>query len=79
MNHSIPTTALEISALGEKSITAEITAIAIASVVQIARQQGKTLEDLEAEILEDHSILDRVQRHWLKELVTKTWYRLSDA
>lgn len=77
MNPSIPSTIQEISALSEKSPTAETTALAIASVVKIARDEGTTLEELEQEILQDHSILDSVQRQWLQELVTQTWRDLN--
>lgn len=85
MNHSI-SNALEDtpdsepkSLLGTKSPTVEVIAVAIASIVQNARQQGKTLADLEAEILQDHCILDLGQRRWLKDLIGKTWSRLGDC
>ena len=78
MNYSIPTAPKDISNLQQKSPTVEVIALAIASIVQTARQQGKTLADLEAEILQDHCILDLGQRRWLKDLISKTWSRLSD-
>ena len=57
----------------KKSVTEEIVAIAIAGVVQLARQQGRSLEDLQAEILKDDLILDIVQRRWLRDLIIKAW------
>ena len=73
MNYPIPDTPKEILALKKKSITEEIIALAIAGVVQIARRQGRSLEDLQAEILQDDRILDIVQRRWLKDLIVKAW------
>ena len=73
MNYPIPDTPEGILALRKKSVTEEIIAIAIAGVVQMARQQGQSLEDLQAEILQDDFILDIVQRRWLKELIIKAW------
>ncbi|VEP11560.1 conserved hypothetical protein [Hyella patelloides LEGE 07179] len=73
MNYPIPDNPEAISALGKKSITEEIIAVAIAGVVKIARQQGQSLEDLQAEILQDDRILDIVQRRWLKDLIIKAW------
>ena len=78
MNYSIPTAPEDIPDIQQKSPTVEVIALAIASIVQNARQQGKTLADLEAEILQDHCILDLGQRRWLKDLIGKTWSRLSD-
>lgn len=73
MNYPIPDTPEDISALKKKSVTEEIVAIAIAGVVQLARQQGRSLEDLQAEILKDDLILDIVQRRWLRDLIIKAW------
>lgn len=73
MNYPIPDTPEGILALRKKSVTEEIIAVAIAGVVQMARQQGRSLEDLQAEILQDDFILDIVQRRWLKELIIKAW------
>ena len=73
MNYPIPDTPEEILALKKNSITEDIIATAIAGVVQIARRQGQSLEDLQAEILQDDRILDIVQRRWLKDLIVKAW------
>ena len=73
MNYPIPDTPEEIFALKKNSITEDIIATAIAGVVQIARRQGQSLEDLQAEILQDDRILDIVQRRWLRDLIVKAW------
>jgi hypothetical protein len=77
MNYPISTPPEPTNFSSKKSITVETIAIAIAEVVKIARQQGRSLEDLQAEILYDHSILDIVQRRWLKDLIIKTWEMLD--
>lgn len=73
MNYPIPDTPEAISIPKQKSITEEIVAIAIAEVVKVARKQGQSLEELQTEILRDDSILDIVQRRWLKDLIVKAW------
>jgi hypothetical protein len=73
MNYPISNPPEKINLLAKKSITVETLAIAIADVVKIARQRGQSLEDLQAEILQDHSILDIVQRRWLKNIIIKAW------
>lgn len=54
-------------------ISEEVVAQAIAKVVTTARYQGKSLEDLIAEVLQDDPILDPVQRQWLSKIVTQAW------
>ncbi|NJL53538.1 MAG: hypothetical protein HC930_17710 [Hydrococcus sp. SU_1_0] len=73
MNYPISNPPEPINFSGKKPITVEMIALAIAEVVKVARQQGQSLEDLQAEILQDHSILDIVQRRWLKDLIIKAW------
>ena len=73
MNYPIPDTPEAISTVERKSITEEVVAMAITEVVNIARKQGQSLEELQAEILRDDSILDIVQRRWLKDLIVKAW------
>ena len=41
-------------------------ATAIAGVVQIARQQGQSLDELTAGILQDDRVLDLDRRKWFK-------------
>lgn len=77
MNYSIPTKPEEIIALRARPVDGELIAAAIAGVVQIARSQGQSLDQLKAEVLEEDPILDQVQRRWLSEIVTQAWTSLS--
>ncbi|MDJ0535307.1 MAG: hypothetical protein QNJ70_22935 [Xenococcaceae cyanobacterium MO_207.B15] len=77
MDDSIPASTEEILALGENSISEDIIALAIAAVVKIAHRQGQSLEEIQEQVLHDDSILDLVQRRWLKDLVAKAWELLS--
>ncbi|NER25063.1 MAG: hypothetical protein F6J96_31060 [Symploca sp. SIO1C2] len=76
MNYPIPANPQEIVNLRQKPVNEEIVAAAIAGVVQIARQQGQSLEDLTAEVLADDSLLDYSQRRWLSEIVSDAWESL---
>jgi len=76
MNHPIPTTAEEIIALRDYPINEELLAAAIAGVIQLARAEGKSLQDLTAEILAEDDILDRVERRWIRDLVAQAWIML---
>lgn len=73
MDYPILASTEEILALRNNSVNEEIIAIAIADVVNIARQQGQSLEDLTADVLQDHSLLERDVRKWLSELVAQAW------
>ncbi|WP_373478482.1 hypothetical protein [Geminocystis sp.] len=57
-------------------INEEFVAKAIANVVESARYQGQSLDDLVAEVLQDDPILDQVQRQWLSKIVTQAWRSL---
>jgi hypothetical protein len=76
MNYSIPSSPEEIIALRNKPVDEEMIAAAIAGVVQIARSQGQSLDDLTAEVLQEDYILDRSQRRWLSNIVTQAWETL---
>jgi hypothetical protein len=65
MNYSIPVTTEDIVALRDRPVDEELIAAAIAGVVQIARSQGQTLDDLTAEVLEEDPLLDPIQRRCL--------------
>ena len=66
-------------ALRNSSVNEEIIAMAIAGVVQMARQQGKSLEELTEGILQDDLVLDLDRRKWLSELITKAWMILPSV
>ena len=73
MDYPIPANTEEILALTKNSVNEEIIATAIAGVVQIARQQGQSLDELTAGILQDDRVLDLDRRKWLSELITQAW------
>lgn len=76
MDYPIPASTEEILALGNSSVNEETIAKAIAGVVNIARQQGQSLEELKAGILKDDSLLDIDRRRWLSELIAQAWKML---
>ena len=73
MDYPIPTNPQEIVALRQQPIDEELVATAIAGVVRIARSQGRSLEDLTAEVLIDEGVLDRDLRLWLSDVVAQAW------
>lgn len=77
MNYPIPANPQEIAALRQNPVSEELIAAAIAGVIQVARSQGQSLDDLMAEVLADDSLLDRDQRYWLGEIVAQAWNRLA--
>jgi len=76
MNYPIPANPQEIVALRQKPVDEELVAAAIAGVIQIARSQGQSLDDLTAEVLEEDSLLDQAQRRWLSDIVAQAWKTL---
>lgn len=73
MDYPIPASTEEILALKNNSINEEIIATAIAGVVQIARCQGQSLEELTESILKDDRVLNLDRRKWLKEMIVQAW------
>ncbi|MGB3237310.1 MAG: hypothetical protein WBB29_03370 [Geitlerinemataceae cyanobacterium] len=73
MNYPIPTTLTDMVDLLEQPINEELVATAIAGVVKIARNQGQSLPELTAEVLQDDLILDGSQRDWLSRIVAQAW------
>ena len=73
MDYPIPANTEEILELRKSSVNEEIIASAIAGVVQIARNQGQSLEELTAGILKDDSVLELERRKWLSELIAQAW------
>jgi hypothetical protein len=76
MNYPIPANTQEFVELREKSINEDLVASAIAGVVQVARSNGQSLDDLMAEILEDDFLLNPQQRRSLGEVITVAWEEL---
>ncbi|MEM6613500.1 MAG: hypothetical protein AAF652_14820 [Cyanobacteria bacterium P01_C01_bin.72] len=73
MDYLIPANAEEILALRNSSINEEIIATAIAGVVQMARQQGQSLDELTENILRDDRVLDPDRRKWLSQMIVQAW------
>lgn len=76
MNYPIPANPQEVVALRQKSINEELIASAIAGVIQVARSNGQSLEELMSEIMADDALLDAQQRRWLSEVVAVAWEKL---
>ncbi len=49
---------------------------ALTVVVMSARDQGQTLAELQAEVLAEDLLLDRTQRLFLSDIVSKAWERI---
>lgn len=77
MNYPIPVSSQEIVALRQRQVDEELVAAAIAGVVQITRSEGRSLDELTAEVLADDSLLDQAQRRWLSDIVAEAWQSLS--
>ena len=73
MDYPIPSSTEEILALKNISINEEVIATAIAGVVQMARCQGQSLEDLTDSILQDDRVLNLDRRKWLKDIIVQAW------
>lgn len=73
MNYPIPVSPQEIMALQESPVNEELIAAAIAGVVQVARSQGQSLEEVTAQVLAEDSLLNRSTRRWLSEVVALAW------
>ena len=76
MNYPIPATSQEIVALRQKPVDEELIAAAIAGVINIARSEGQSLEEIKAQVLAEDRLLDKPMRRWLSELVAKAWESL---
>lgn len=76
MNYPIPSSAQEIVAMRQQPVSEELVTAAIAGVIRIARSQGRSLEELKAELLAEDDILDQVQRRWLSQIVAEAWERI---
>jgi len=73
MNYPIPASPQEIMALQENPVDEELIAAAIAGVVQVARSQGQSLEELTAQVLAEDSLLNQSTRRWLSEVIALAW------
>lgn len=76
MNYPIPVSPQEFDNLRQKPVDEELVAAAIAGVIQIARSRGQSLDDLQAEVLNQDGLLDLSQRRWLSNIVSHAWEHL---
>ena len=79
MDYFIPSNTEELLALKNSSLNEEIIARAIAGVIQIARRQGQSLEELTESVLHDDRILNLDRRKWLSEIIAQAWVILPFA
>jgi len=61
------------SALKNSVVNEEVIASALAGVVQMARQQQQSLEQLTESILRDDRVLDPERRKWLSQMIVQAW------
>lgn len=79
MDYSIPSTPQEILSLRNDPANPETVVKAIAGVIQLARSQGQTLEELTAEVLSEDTLLDPHQRSRLRDWVVSVWKAFPEA
>ena len=79
MDYLIPSNTEELLALKNNSLNEEIIARAIAGVIQIARRQGQSLEELTESILHDDRVLNLDRRKWLSDTIVQAWEILPFA
>lgn len=73
MNYPVPTSDREVIALRQQPVNDELVAVAMAGVVNIARSQGKSIDELKAEILVDDNLLNMAQRQLLSQILNEAW------
>lgn len=59
------------------AVTEDHVLAAIVGVIQVARQQGQSVEDLQAAVLADDALLEQPVRRLLSDIVSEAWNRLS--
>lgn len=77
LNQFIPTTSQELIALQAQPVTDEVIVTALVGVINISRSVGKSLEDIQAEVLADDNLLDLAERRRLRDIVTQAWKTLE--
>ncbi|NES90917.1 MULTISPECIES: hypothetical protein [Okeania] len=76
MNYPVPTNDGEVIALRQQPVNDELVAVAMAGIVNVARSQGKSIEELKAEILADDNLLNMAQRQLLSQVLNEAWQYL---
>ncbi|MGD1855308.1 MAG: hypothetical protein ACFB2W_13775 [Leptolyngbyaceae cyanobacterium] len=75
MSPSSLKTVLETSPSG-KSVSEAHIATAIVHVIETARSQGQSLDDVINELMTDDALLDPKSRHLLRDILTQAWNSL---
>lgn len=75
MSPSSLKTALE-SSPSVKAVSEAHIATAIIHVIETARSQGQTLDDVITELMIDDALLDPKSRHLLGDILTQAWNAL---
>lgn len=75
MSPSTLKTVLE-SSSSDKSVSEAHIATAILNVIESARSQGQTLDDVITELMADDALLDPQSRHLLRDIMTQAWNTL---
>lgn len=73
MNYPISRPISESISLQAEPVPEVLLLNAIAGVIAQARSQGRSLEEVKAEVMEDDTLLDVEQRYWLSEAVVQAW------
>lgn len=76
MHYAIPKTYAELDALRRFPANEELVAVAIAGVINWARANEQSLDDVVQEILAEDGLLDYVQRDRLSEMIVQAWQAL---
>lgn len=76
MDYPIPASPEEIIELRQQPVDEELVAAAIAGVISCTRSQGRSLNDLEAEVLAEDGLLEQEVRLWLRDIVVHAWENL---
>lgn len=75
MNYPIPVTRADFVSLRSIHPDEDLIAAAIAGVIQISRSEGKSLDDLVAEVMVDDCLLEPAQRLLLSQIVSQAWQK----
>lgn len=67
------------SSYDSSPVTEALIAAAIAGVVNSARAQGQSLDELTGLVLAEDQDLDRITRRWLSEIVAEAWQDSSEV
>lgn len=73
MEYPVTKSLKSVAPLEPATITPDHIADAVLGVIQSARAQGQSLDDITAEVLADDAMLDVRIRHLLSDIVREAW------